>query len=145
MSAEWTDSSTGNENMRKEICCLEFVLESDSVVFCSREGWVREWCPRTGQLRREVLMENNKGLYRSTPSPDGRHIALPIPEPTVLLLDCATGKEVKRFDYYGGAPRVWDTDVMITAFSCDGELIASGSKGGTIRVWRWTLRLASNP
>ncbi len=134
MLAEWTDNKSLNG-----IACLEFIRESDSVVFCSREGWVREWCPGTGQLRREVLVEKYNDLYCSTLSPDGRHIALPIPGPTVLLLDCATGKEVERFDTYDDM-----REGIITAFSCDGELIASGSEG-TIRVWRVDSELGEQP
>ncbi len=62
MSAEWTDKS------RNRIVCLEFIRESDSVVFCSGEGWVREWCPGTGQLRREVFMDDLPEQFKYLPT-----------------------------------------------------------------------------
>ncbi len=110
MLAEWSDNdSVGNKDSHKEIRCLEFVLESDSVVFSSLGGWVREWCPKTGQLR-ELLMDDLTKAFRSRDrayhaiSLNGKHIASPMDGPTVLLLDCASGEEVKQLDVYNSNP-----------------------------------------
>jgi WD40 repeat protein len=82
-----------------------------------------------GEVRR--LIKEGRQLNAAAISPDGRHALAGGLESPVLLLDTATGKEIRRFEGHTGG--VW-----AVAFSSDGRRAVSGggahAEDGT---WIW--------
>ena len=76
----------------------------------------------------EVLSLPLAGQSRAAFSPDGRLVALPAPQRSILVWDLAQGGERRRFQDFDGA-------VTWLAFTPDGRRLISGHADSTLLVW----------
>jgi WD40 repeat protein len=68
-------------------------------------------------------------------SPDGSTLAVALESRPIIMLDVATGQEVRTFpEQADGAPFA-DGVVFSIEFSPDGALLAAGVHGGVVRLW----------
>jgi WD40 repeat protein len=89
---------------------------------------IAEWDTVSSKLLRRIG-ESRNGAGTLAFSPDGRFLAAgDYKDHTILLLELATGKEVRRFK--GHTERVSNAH-----FSADGKMIASGSRDKALRLW----------
>ena len=70
--------------------------------------------------------------YKIAVSPDGKHVAVALGKPTVMIFDLATGEVVKSIDANA------DDEICSVAYSHDGKLLAlgGGTKPGSVEVRR---------
>ncbi len=61
-------------------------------------------------------------------SPDGRWVAYPLADGSIVLRDCATWKEVRRFEGHAKG-------TMTVAFHPGGRVLVSAGTTGSLRFW----------
>jgi WD40 repeat protein/serine/threonine protein kinase len=121
---------------------LAFSRDGKRLASISRDKTARVWDATTGE-EQCVLTTPHDHLYGVTFSPDGRF----------LLVDDVGGQHGK--DGGSHAVTVWDAqtgqtspkvigivgrhseDIWCLKFSVDGNLLASGSNDGTVKLWHW--------
>jgi WD40 repeat protein len=112
----------------------------------SLDGTVKLWSARDGYAA-VALRSASSPLNGLVFSPDGRRLAgqSRTQRGTVVVLDTATGKEVRRFAGH-------DKQIAALAYAPDGRRVASLSLDNTVRVWDaatgqalHTLRLSGQP
>ncbi|KLO11071.1 WD40 repeat-like protein [Schizopora paradoxa] len=155
MLAEGNDNTSANladPYVAKEIRAMVFSPGGDSILSCSREGKCREWCSRTGQIRREVLIEkpdedsNIRRRSNVVMSSDGRYVAFQTQVDSVSLFDCVSGREVNQYVVYDDGDLNAKRDVpMAIALNPQGDLIALGTSNGTIWIWRVETEMDKEP
>jgi RNA polymerase sigma factor (sigma-70 family) len=97
------------------------------------------WDAATGRktggidLEKDALPQKST-LAASALAPDGKTLALTMRyEPTIRLVDAATGKEIRRFE--GHARGSGTRSVTRIDFAPDGKTLASVGTDSTIRLW----------
>ncbi len=113
---------------------VAFTADGESFAGLGRDGLLRMWESRTGrELRR--FPTRGKWTWPLTFSPDGSLLAWGGAGPGVVLLDTASGRELRRLGNDIGTRKL--------CFSPDGSLLAveglqggiAASGGGRIRLW----------
>jgi len=89
------------------------------------------WEAATGRKIRELPTPHASGP--AALSPDGGTVAVASAEGAVVVLDVATGKEIRRFQGHGF--ETLPSSVSCLAFSGDDQKLVSGSFDTTVLVW----------
>ncbi len=105
---------------------VEFHPDGTQLLSTSEDGSVRLWDVATGTAL--VTLESQSMAFDAEFSPDGATFATSGPR-DVILWDTLTRERTAILDGH-------DDRVESIAFSADGELIATASIDGSIRVWR---------
>lgn len=83
-----------------------------------------------------MTAERRRSGERGTLSPDGRFLAVPGENHTVLVLDAATNEPwVTYYGHQAGVYRRVSGTIKALAWLPDGSSIASGSTDGSIHIW----------
>jgi RNA polymerase sigma factor (sigma-70 family) len=109
---------------RGPVHAVRFLADGKTIVTCSGDKTVRFWDAETGaEMRR---WDTPFGLV--VLSPDGRSLAGVDARSSVILLDSASGKEIRRLSHSDGS-------LSSLVFSPDGKILAIGGKDGDVRFW----------
>jgi WD40 repeat protein len=97
-----------------------------AVVSSPTEAYVLIWDAKTGKGHKRFPTRSGHVAFAF--SPDSRWIAIGGSKPEVALYDAESGKLVHDFENVGQR-------VLSIAFSPNGNMLATGSRDGTISVW----------
>ncbi|WP_460185544.1 WD40 repeat domain-containing protein [Thermopirellula anaerolimosa] len=90
-------------------------------------GMVTLGSPASATSAKRVKVANS-ALRAVKFSPDGRSLAVAGFEPTVCVLDVATGRVTAKLP-------AGSTDLRAIAFSPDGKILAAAGRSGSVRLW----------
>jgi WD40 repeat protein len=95
----------------------------------NKEGMLGLWQASTGKKLRDLECGNTGWAGSAAFSPDGKELALGTDnDPAIRIFDPATGKLSRKIAGHEKA-------AVVVVYSKDGQLIASGSKDKTARIW----------
>lgn len=117
----------GKQGSQTEVHTLAFFPDGTKLL----SGYFRDatvWNVTTGQAVQSLTPKTSQKVDHAV-SPDGRIIAMAMPDGTVGVWDAATGKQVRTLK--GHAQR----QVESVAFSPDGKLLASGGSDAGVMLW----------
>lgn len=138
------DAATGDLQQtlaghQNPVLAVVFSSDNKQIASCSGEA-VNLWDAATGDLQSSLESDDNSSTVAF--SPDGKLIATGNEHGKISLWDPATGDlkktlagHINKFASLTGLDDVFETRVTTLTFSPDGNLIASGSKDKTIKIW----------
>lgn len=92
---------------------------------------------RGGQRQQMTVPPTTQQGYKKVcaAAPDGRTVALGLPDGTVRLWDVIKGQEQQSIAVYVPKPGTAPSGVSALAFSADGKHLLTGSRDNAVRVW----------
>lgn len=126
------DAAGGGEQQRlaghtDEVFDVVYSLDGSRLASVGRDSQVIVWESATGQQLWRFAAPGGDGPYRVAFSPDGSLLATGLFSGATLLMDAATGAEVRRLP---GTSRINGL-----AFSPDGKLLATTGNDGLVHIW----------
>jgi WD40 repeat protein/serine/threonine protein kinase len=111
----------------REVRSLAVSPDGTRLVSCADDKVLREWDPATGQLLRQLPLDDVKEPYLAL-SADGTRLAVGSANGTLRILDANTWQDLHRFAAHPKAIRGM-------AFSPDGTRLATAGEDRTAKVW----------
>ena len=100
----------------------------------SKDKTVKVWDTKTGDEL--FTISGHQGAVGSvTFGPDGKTIVTASDDRTVKIWDAKTGAEIKTLS--GHKDAVWDVVIYESKEDSKEKFIISGSRDGTVRIWKW--------
>jgi RNA polymerase sigma factor (sigma-70 family) len=126
------DTATGRllrrlEGHKESALVTTLTLAGNTLHSWADDSTLIAWDIRTGKELRRLPAAFDQVFPSFIPSPDGRVLAVTLQE-KVVLLDAASGREVRRFAAHSG----WVSSV---AFTPDGQRLVTWGADGLARVW----------
>jgi WD40 repeat protein len=92
-------------------------------------GLVKIWDPKTWKNIRTLTSEGDPGTFQVRFSPDGRYLAVGLSDKSMKIWCTDTWKLISVLRDHSGF-------VLSTAFHPEADEIATGSRDGTVTIWR---------
>lgn len=108
-----------------------------SVVAASEDGTLRAWALPSGKERWRVTRRGQKWITALAISPDDTLVATNFDKGVIRLWNASTGELVASLKGHAA-----DDEVGSVVFSPDGQMLVSGGRDATIRVWSMKTKKA---
>ncbi|KAK3998077.1 WD40-repeat-containing domain protein [Cladorrhinum sp. PSN332] len=136
------DTAAGTELMSlrghsKKVMAVTYSPDARLIVSGSEDMTVRVWEATTGSVLHTVL-GHTSGINAVVFSPDGQFLASGSFNDDIRLWDSKTFAacgQPEDFDSVGDVNSAHSSSVTSVTFSRNGQVLASGSEDGTIKVW----------
>jgi RNA polymerase sigma factor (sigma-70 family) len=111
------------------ILSADYSADGETLFTLGYDGKLKSWDVAQGKERwSSVVAEPKKARAGLDVSRDGKTLALPLTDQSVLLVDAATGKEIRRLSGHQGF-------LSGVAFSPDGQTLLTCDSERTVRFW----------